>query len=271
MAERPEKRSNKIDRSTNEEGPRVHQLPRVWKYVLLLPISLHLLAVFAEPFHFFTRSEVQTAPDANALRKYLHPYAQWMFLDHGYFFFAPNPGPGHLLRVSASEDPIPVSNSVSRQPPNPQLDTEIFPDRNQQWPRLLYHRYFMFSEFYYSRYAPVELTKELAADPTFQARWSQDRRVYTSLQQSIIGRTKHRMGKTFVNLERLERALPDRESILRKDIRLTDSRWLTVLPETMEPMMNAEAILETSPPLNKDSSVPAGETVTPAIPISPNR
>jgi hypothetical protein len=82
-------------------------LSKPWCYFLFLLIAGHLLAVFSEPFHFFARSEIQTASDATAIRNLVRPYSQWMFLDHGYFFFAPNPGPGHLLRIVASDDPVP--------------------------------------------------------------------------------------------------------------------------------------------------------------------
>jgi hypothetical protein len=220
----------------------------------LLPICVHLTAVFSEPFHFFSRSEVQTAADANLLRSWLHPYSQWMYLDHGYFFFAPNPGPGHLLRISASDDPLPqlpssTSSSIEVYPAI-ETDSDItvitFPDRKLQKPRLLYHRYFMLSEFYYNRYAPFEITEELSSDPVLSERWKIDRRLYTSIQESIVSHVKHKTGKGFVRLDRLERMLPDRVSILQKNIRLTDPQWISVLPETMSPSSLSRAPQPTS-------------------------
>lgn len=211
------------------------RLSRRWQWCLMFPIAVHLAAVFSEPFHFFSRSEVQTGADAEVLRSGLHAYSQWMYLDHGYFFFAPNPGPGHLLRISASDDPLPLTadEKPNEETRNTEVVVNTLPDRKSQVPRLLYHRYFMLSEFYYNRYAPFELSQELSRDSEFLKRWQSDRRIYTAIQQSIVSHTKHKTGKAFVRLDRLERTLPDRVSILKKGIRLTDPQWLSVLPETM--------------------------------------
>ncbi|NIO41435.1 MAG: hypothetical protein GTO41_15415, partial [Burkholderiales bacterium] len=56
-----------------------------------------------------------------------------MFLDHGYRFFAPEPGPGHLVRYEVT-----TSDGAGA--------AGQFPDRDRIWPRLLYHRWFMLSE-----------------------------------------------------------------------------------------------------------------------------
>jgi hypothetical protein len=211
------------------------RLSRRWQWLFLLPVAVHLLAVFSEPFHFFSRSEIQTAPDAALLRTWLHPYSQWMYLDHGYFFFAPNPGPGHLLRIAASDDPLPQVSDRRFDDDEATSDAvvKLLPDRRSQMPRLLYHRFFMLSEFYANRYAPFELTPDLSSDPVFLERWKADRKRYTSIQQSIISHTKNKTGKPYVRLDRLERTLPDRISILKKGIRLTDPHWISVMPETM--------------------------------------
>jgi hypothetical protein len=55
-------------------------------------------------------------------------------LNNGYRFFAPEPGPGHLVHYE-------VVTGDGRQ-----VDGS-FPDWNTERPRLLYHRYFMMSEF----------------------------------------------------------------------------------------------------------------------------
>jgi hypothetical protein len=54
-------------------------------------------------------------------------------LNHGYRFFAPNPGPSHLFRYRLS-----FNDGSTRE--------GHFPNRDEHWPRLLYHRYFMLSE-----------------------------------------------------------------------------------------------------------------------------
>lgn len=67
----------------------------------------------------------------------LAPIHRLLFLGHGYRFFAPDPGPSHRLlyrgiRADGSE-----------------FEGHI-PDRNDHWPRLLYHRWFMLSETLYN-------------------------------------------------------------------------------------------------------------------------
>jgi hypothetical protein len=92
----------------------------------------------------------------------------------------------------------------------------------------------MLSEFYYSRYAPREISRELAADRAFEARWNQDRLIYVELRQSIEEHLKEKHSAPFLRIDRVERALPDTQSVLKQNIRLTDPRWLSVLPESMD-------------------------------------
>ncbi len=81
-------------------------------------------------------TEELTAPVARALS----PIHQGLFVGHGYRFFAPDPGPSHLLVYKIYRDGELVS-------------TGHFPDRNRDWPRLIYHRWFMLSESIYSEHA----------------------------------------------------------------------------------------------------------------------
>lgn len=191
---------------------------RKWLLGLVL---FHLLAVVAEPLFFYSRSDVQAGPEFLALRRGLGPYVDWMYLDHGYFFFAPNPGPSHLVGIR--------DRSV------------VFPDRKEQWPRLLYHRYFMLSEFYNSSFAPTALDPQDMTDRMFVARWEEDRRFYRTLQRSISKSIQSQMNtrgddriETWPELVRLERPLPGPQEVLSGAKRLGDSRDLIVLPEGPE-------------------------------------
>ena len=62
----------------------------------------------------------------------MHPYLQILYLNHGYQFFAPEPGESTLLAFEAERD----DGTVVR---------GRIPDRTT-WPRLLYHRHFMLTE-----------------------------------------------------------------------------------------------------------------------------
>ncbi len=69
----------------------------------------------------------------NAIGQTMEPVHQAMHLGHGYRYFGHNPGQSHLLRFEVG---MPDRSIVSGQ----------LPDRDEHWPRLLYHRWFMLSE-----------------------------------------------------------------------------------------------------------------------------
>jgi hypothetical protein len=70
----------------------------------------------------------------------ISPIQRVLFLGHGYRFFAPDPGPTHrLLYRGARADGTKFSGH--------------FPDRDNNWPRLLYHRWFMLSETLFNEQA----------------------------------------------------------------------------------------------------------------------
>lgn len=91
-------------------------------------ILWHLAAVLVGPF-----STPPTIP-AEFARPVFRAYISALDLDHAYKFFAPDPGPSHVLRY------------VLQMPDGRQLEGQL-PDRDKHWPRLLYHRHFMLSEF----------------------------------------------------------------------------------------------------------------------------
>lgn len=109
-----------------------------WSAPLRIAVSIalivYLFIVIAAPAasHPDSQSEL-TRPVAKTLR----PIHESLYLGHGYRFFAPNPGPSHIVQYSLqSEDGTKTEGR--------------FPDRDQHWPRLLYHRWFMLSESLYS-------------------------------------------------------------------------------------------------------------------------
>ena len=99
-------------------------------------ISFQVMAIFWPPFTFASRAENgSSSPFADGVMSWFRPYVSFMFLDHGYFFFAPNPGPSHLVqyKVEFADGRKPVEG--------------VFPNLQEEQPRLLYHRHFMLSEF----------------------------------------------------------------------------------------------------------------------------
>ncbi len=99
---------------------------RFWVSVALL---LHLACVIIAPMAVVDpRSDI-----ASLLHQPVSPWTRGLFLDHGYRFFAPEPGPSHIVEYEVFRAD---GSSVKGH----------FPDRDQHWPRLLYHRWFMLSE-----------------------------------------------------------------------------------------------------------------------------
>jgi hypothetical protein len=91
-------------------------------------LAWHLVAVLLGPL---------SVPDAmipEALRPIFRPYQQAVFINNGYKFFAPDPGPSHLVRYD-----VEMADGSHQH--------GVFPDLGEHWPRLLYHRHFMLSEF----------------------------------------------------------------------------------------------------------------------------
>lgn len=102
-----------------------------------LLLAYHLGAVLLEP--------LATAPQFNGppavlpefARPAFRPYATALSLDHSYKFFAPNPGDSHLVRYD-----LYFADGSKRVG----IAEQGFPDSRRDWPRLLYHRYFMLTE-----------------------------------------------------------------------------------------------------------------------------
>ena len=222
---------------TIENKTQANYCPAGVQIALLLGFFVHFSGVLSEPLRFFSRSEVRTGPEFAWLAETMKPYSQWLYINHGYFFFAPNPGPSHLIQCAFS----PQDNGEATEKLGPKL---TMPDRNENWPRLLYHRYFMLSEFYSSRFAPQQVTEELKKDTEFMQRWSFDKELYDQLQKSMVASLKHSKSKDSVDLRRVERLLPDSQQVLREGWTLNDARLTSVLSETMIEESAAPPILE---------------------------
>ena len=98
--------------------------------VVSLLIAFHVCAVFVGPWAMPPQSSELAANVAVLFQ----PYLEGLCLANGYRFFAPEPGPSHLLRYEITLD-------------DGSLKEGVFPDQRHHHPRLLYHRYFMLSEF----------------------------------------------------------------------------------------------------------------------------
>lgn len=216
---------------------------RGWQIAVSVLVLLHVLAVLAEPLRFFSQSPVKfSSEEARLLRVTTGPYVDFMYLSHGYSFFAPNPGPSHLLECEL----IPNSNAADRgesietnrpvfvdanRSVSPKSSWRVFPDRKSDWPRLLYHRHFMLSEFYQTQFAPVSIAEQEKLEPAILETWKQDRQLYEQLQTSIQSNLAQAYPDHTIALRRIEHALPSEVQILVDRWRLTDPRLYLELSE----------------------------------------
>ncbi len=104
------------------DSPTIRRLVSI---ALIGYMSIVLLGPLSNP----VGSEFLTRPLAN----FVAPVHRALFLGHGYRFFGPDPGPSHSVIYRIADE----SGNVSE---------KRFPDREQIWPRLMYHRWFMLSE-----------------------------------------------------------------------------------------------------------------------------
>lgn len=202
-------------------------LPALWRWVLSLLILLQLLAVWVEPFRFFTLSSRGTSPASDLPRNVLAPYVEFAYLNHGYFFFAPEPGPSHLIEAQLTDGD--GRKSMLR-----------YPDRNAQWPRLLYHRHFMLTENLHQLWfepfeevsSEVPLTDE---DRAFLAEWQASRQRYEMIRDSMAGHLADRFDAETVELQRIEHRLPSDVEVFDQRMRLNDRRLYIPLPDSLPP------------------------------------
>lgn len=95
--------------------------------VLNLWLAFHVFAIFISPAGMPPASPLLVDASRIAL-----PYNQLLFLNHGYHYFAPDPGASTLVSWAIDR---PGDIPLKGQFPRPDL-----------FPRLLYHRYFMLAE-----------------------------------------------------------------------------------------------------------------------------
>ena len=142
---------NSSPTSVESESSRQAGLDLGWsagkRTIATVAILFYLLVVVIAPLSNPVASASFTAPIA----RLLSPLHRVLFLGHGYRFFGPDPGPSHI-----------VFYTVTRAD-GEQIEGH-FPDAHNNWPRLLYHRWFMLSEtiFEEHRFTPDKVGFEQA-------------------------------------------------------------------------------------------------------------
>jgi hypothetical protein len=120
-------------------GRKNGQWPLVVRIIISLLVCWHVLAVFMAPMSVSVSMATEAGrPDSAmpfeiwlAQQTPMQWYLDGLYLNHGYSFFAPEPGAGYLIQY----DLLDGRGGIIKQ--------GSFPDRKQLWPRLRYHRYLM--------------------------------------------------------------------------------------------------------------------------------
>ncbi len=191
------------------------------KCLLSLLLVMHLAAVAIPPFTFATRSGYESSPLANVGMSIVQPYANALYLNHGYFFFAPSPGPSHLVEYDVEFK-------------DGKKETFRFPDRQSQRPRLFYHRHLMLAEWLHANY-PATSAPDWVPREEQQFQQENYQRVVDSFRQHL----QQLHGSQRVTLRRLEHQLIAPEDYLQGERDLNASHLYQRLPVT--------AATETSP------------------------
>ena len=114
--------------TADSETPKPSRRKRIVFGIINLWLMMHLTAIITAPATVGPSSQTsRTVWEAVA------PYLQGLYLNHGFHYFAPQPGSSNLVAWTVTRKD---GTSVSGRFPN--FDIK---------PRLLYHRHFMLSEF----------------------------------------------------------------------------------------------------------------------------
>jgi hypothetical protein len=218
----------------------VAMLP-VWTKTLISALLVaHIAAVVVPPLAFISRSGLGGSPLMEPVAGFFRPYVTAMYLNHGYAFFAPDPGPNHLVDYTVEfDDGRPAMKGR-------------FPDIKTERPRLLYHRHFMLSEALNTRFAPPEFDPEPSPPPLTASaeererfaetrrryeqakfRWQHARRQYEAMRKSVENHLEHVHGGDRVKVVRVEHRPAEPEEVLAGR-RLNAAESYRELPETIE-------------------------------------
>lgn len=163
---------------------------RGWVSVLLI---IHLTALFVGPW----ASPPPSSYLSQQAERLYEPYLRATFLkDHGYRFFAPNPGASHLVRYELLDA---AGNKVGE---------GRFPNLDVHWPRLLYHRHFMISESLNNVTSIPEQAPPLDAPPEVRASYEKAARLRDSYFESIGRYLVEQNDVAQVKLFLVEHAIP---------------------------------------------------------------
>lgn len=210
--------SPQLKNASDSNASRLATWSPIKRHLATAAISFHLIAIAVAPW--------STPPPASQLSEsaaYLfRPYLLATHLNHGYRFFAPNPGPSHIIRYELKGQGGEVK---SGQIPDPAI----------HWPRLLYHRHFMMTESLFNNWTLIERVPEGVQLEPDQERQLNERnefaqRLVQMHAQGMANRLLERHGGDQVKLTLVEHLIPYPPDVANGQ-RLDDERLYIVLDE----------------------------------------
>jgi hypothetical protein len=175
--------------------------PRGLKLIVSALVTFHVVAVFTGPWSAIPEQASPLARDFRSLNGW---YVDPLFLSNGYRFFAPEPGPSHLIKYEVTKQ-------------NGEVIKGRFPDRATERPRLLYHRYFMLSEMANTLYRPQDVPPE-------------ERLVYNLYIRSYARHLARKYDAREVKLTLVEHTIPTIEEIQSGKVSLAHEHLYQELP-----------------------------------------
>ena len=216
-----------------------------FRFIVSLLLLLHLLALFLPPLSFQSRGPLGQSPSVASLLRPLEGYGQFLYMNRGYAFFAPDPGPSHLIQVAITDE------AGNRQ-------EVMYPDRTQQRPRLMYHRHFMLTEFLFEIYQPPPPSVEIAALDASEAEyWQRSRARYEYFRRSLVQHLESVHPGREIAIRRIEHLIPDLLSFRERPISLTvEDSYRVMLDQPIE--LSEPTGLEVAEPLPEAIPAPFG-------------
>ncbi|MEM9704210.1 MAG: hypothetical protein AAF907_17355 [Planctomycetota bacterium] len=139
-------------------------------------------------------------------------YQRALYLDHGYHYFAPEPGPSTLLQYEGTR-------------PDGRVVSGVIPDADGHFPRLLYHRHFMLTER-----LPGMLQQEPADQQTYYAALARGLGMQTGAEELTLTVLTHRMSE--LEEVRAGFTLDDPATYQRRELGTFDARPLAETSQT---------------------------------------
>lgn len=225
------------DDAESGSGSKVRRI----KIIISTLLVFHLAAVVLPPLAFQTLGVNGPSPLVGTLIIPFSGYGQFLHMDRGYAFFAPNPGPSHLVQAAFTA----ADGTITER---------MYPNLDDQWPRLLYHRHFMLTEYLNeSYYPPVPDLQMFEDDQADALDWQQRRERYEYIRQSMVDHLKHENDGRAVAIRRIEHGVPGLQDFREEPISLTDPRLYSVLLD--QSMMEEDVAAETN------EEIPASQAI----------